>query len=358
MQIISNTNTNTANNTLNITVNEGDTIYDILMADAVMDFFDNEYDSEQIKNSILTINGAEAEAILANIDSINAEEDMVLTIDLYGEVTEEERAAHTAGKAFITCGGGISKEVAIIDGVTTVNDMITPSVAAFCATSVDQLRNRKVYINDSEATTSSVVHNGDTVVLEARKAGDKGCDFSYTVIDADGSRRQVSYNVDEVYSYQDLLDMLREDEIIEEDSAIVKINDVEIPDVLYNAVVTGNAEEDAVVEIDTVFLVPEEEDNDVDEDDGANAPARGTLGQVKVFIQGSCQHKDMNIVSGVTLLSDVVFSDKILNMGAMTRTQAESLIYSINGVQSSVNSVLNAGDEISMEARKAGQKGL
>lgn len=351
MQIISNTNT-ASNNTLNIADTTDMTLFDILSSDSVMEFFDNEYGVEDIAEHILSINGADADAIINNIDSISAEEDMVIVIDLYGEIEEEqEREAHTAGKVSITCGGGLgSKEVAIVDGVTTVNDLLTPSLATFYATTTDNLRNRKVYINDEEATVTSVVRNGDIVVLENRKAGDKGA-MKYTLIDNDG----VEYDIlsDNEVTYKEVLEAGQDEGLYDEFPVITVIDGAEIPDVIYSTVLSGEATDGSIIEVDCAFNIQ----NSVDEEDTAQAPARGTIGQVKVFIQGSSQNKLMNIVSGVTTMSEVVFSDKILNLGALTREQAESLVYSINGVQSPVNAVLNAGDEISMEARRAGDKG-
>ena len=347
MIIESSVNTNTNTNKLVIET-EGKTLRDIFDLEAVNDFFDGVLSDDYIS----TINGADAEAILSNLDSIEADPDMHIVVDLFGEVKEEE-AVNKAGKAYIACGGGLGKkEVAIVDGKTTVSDIITPSVADYFATTPETLKNYKSYINDDPADMSSVLHDGDNVVLESRKAGDKGAEFHYTIVDENGDEKRFTLERDEedMPTFEDVLDEAIERFNLPDITTILAIDDANVDDSLYDIILSGIAYSGAVVTVDVTF---EDEEEEV-----AEAPVKGTVGAVKVFIQGSCQCKPMSIVSGVTTLADVVYSEKILNLGAMTKEQAKELIYMVNGVKATDHTVLNAGDEISMEARKAGSKGL
>ena len=59
----------------------------------------------------------------------------------------------------------------------------------------------------------------------------------------------------------------------------------------------------------------------------------------------------------MTKLRDVVLSARILNMSAMNESQAQTLVYTVNDVESNLDDTLSIGDVIRMSARKAGDKG-
>lgn len=86
-------------------------------------------------------------------------------------------------------------------------------------------------------------------------------------------------------------------------------------------------------------------------------PADDTVGAVTVVLPGGFSTSQVAIRNNVTKLRDVVLSARILNMSAMNESQAQTLVYTVNDVESDLDDTLNIGDVIRMSARKAGDKG-
>lgn len=86
-------------------------------------------------------------------------------------------------------------------------------------------------------------------------------------------------------------------------------------------------------------------------------PADDTVGAVTVVLPGGFSTSQVAIRNNVTKLRDVVLSARILNMSAMNESQAQTLVYTVNDVESSLDDALSIGDVIRMSARKAGDKG-
>lgn len=109
-----------------------------------------------------------------------------------------------------------------------------------------------------------------------------------------------------------------------------------------------------------------EDDSEEDAEDDAEAagdeqvlegPAEDTVGAVTVVLPGGFSTSQVAIRNNVTKLRDVVLSARILNMSAMNESQAQTLVYTVNDVESNLDDTLNIGDVIRMSARKAGDKG-
>lgn len=86
-------------------------------------------------------------------------------------------------------------------------------------------------------------------------------------------------------------------------------------------------------------------------------PAEDTVGAVTVVLPGGFSTSQVAIRNNVTKLRDVVLSARILNMSAMNESQAQTLVYTVNDVESNLDDTLSIGDVIRMSARKAGDKG-
>ena len=76
-----------------------------------------------------------------------------------------------------------------------------------------------------------------------------------------------------------------------------------------------------------------------------------------LVLPGGFSTSQVAIRNNVTKLRDVVLSARILNMSAMNDSQAQTLVYTVNDVESNLDDTLNIGDVIRMSARKAGDKG-
>lgn len=86
-------------------------------------------------------------------------------------------------------------------------------------------------------------------------------------------------------------------------------------------------------------------------------PAEDAVGAVTVVLPGGFSTSQVAIRNNVTKLRDVVLSARILNMSAMNESQAQTLVYTVNDVESNLDDTLSIGDVIRMSARKAGDKG-
>ena len=175
MIIIATANNNENLNNIKISLDNSISLGQLLDRDDVRAFFHNA-SKESILASLVTIDGLDAYAI-TNASSLTVDNTMELQFDIYGRAPE---TAHTAvvsaGFVTITQGGGFnSKRVPIVADTTRAGDVLTQDVANFFATTVDTLHNMRILINNVEAETTAVLHDGDAITLMSRKCGDKGC---------------------------------------------------------------------------------------------------------------------------------------------------------------------------------------
>ena len=442
MIIIATANNNENLNNIKINLDNSISLGQLLDRDDVRAFFHNA-SKESILASLVTIDGLDAYAI-TNASSLTVDNTMELQFDIYGRAPETAHtdAAASAGFVTITQGGGFnSKRVPIVSDTTRAGDVLTQDVANFFATTVDTLHNMRILINDVEAETTAVLHDGDAITLMSRKCGDKGAvsavltithtDGSVTrhavlagsrlkeclsrivpgavVMSIDGTAvpmnfydaivegktvdrdMQVTVNdnkkctvhccanngsdpvdmvVDDGSSVMDLLievqDKFENDEIY-----VVEVDGEQVPEAFADTILTNTLVVDGMrVTFSSLREKPVvhdymnmEDDSEEDDDEYAGdeqvleGPAEDTVGAVTVVLPGGFSTSQVAIRNNVTKLRDVVLSARILNMSAMNESQAQSLVYTVNDVESNLDDTLSIGDVIRMSARKAGDKG-
>lgn len=445
MIIIATANNNENLNNIKINLDNSISLGQLLDRDDVRAFFHNA-SKESILASLVTIDGLDAYAI-TNASSLTVDNTMELQFDIYGRAPETEHtdAAASAGFVTITQGGGFnSKRVPIMSDTTRAGDVLTQDVANFFATTVDTLHNMRILINDVEAETTAVLHDGDAITLMSRKCGDKGaCVPILTITHTDGSVTRhavlagsrlkeclskivpgaVVMSIDGTSVPTNFYDAIVEGKLVDKDMQVTVndnkkctvyccANDGSDPvDMILD---DGSSVMDLLIEVQDKFdndeiyvlevdgdLVPEafadtiltntlvvdgmhvtfsslrakpvvhdymnmEDDSDEEAEDDAEyagdeqvleGPAEDTVGAVTVVLPGGFSTSQVAIRNNVTKLRDVVLSARILNMSAMNESQAQSLVYTVNDVESNLDDTLSIGDVIRMSARKAGDKG-
>ncbi len=441
MIIIATANNNENLNNIKINLDNSISLSQLLDRDDVRAFFHNA-SKESILASLVTIDGLDAYAI-TNASSLTVDNTMELQFDIYGRAPETAHtAAASAGFVTITQGGGFnSKRVPIVSDTTRAGDVLTQDVANFFATTVDTLHNMRILINDVEAETTAVLHDGDAITLMSRKCGDKGaCSVLLAITHTDGSVTRhavlagsrlkeclsrivpgaVVMSIDGTAVPMNFYDAIVEGKTVDKDMQVT-VNDNKKctvhccandgSDPVDMVVDDGSSVMDLLIEVQDKFdndeiyvvdvdgdLVPEafadtiltntlvvdgmnvtfsslrakpvvhgymnmEDDNEEDAEEAAGdeqvleGPAEDTVGAVTVVLPGGFSTSQVAIRNNVTKLRDVVLSARILNMSAMNESQAQTLVYTVNDVESNLDDTLNIGDVIRMSARKAGDKG-
>lgn len=444
MIIIATANNNENLNNIKISLDNSISLSQLLDRDDVRAFFHNA-SKESILASLVAIDGLDAYAI-TNASSLTVDNTMELQFDIYGRAPETTHtAAASAGFVTITQGGGFnSKRVPIVSDTTRAGDVLTQDVANFFATTVDTLHNMRILINDVEAETTAVLHDGDVITLMSRKCGDKGaCVPILTITHTDGSVTRHA-----VLAGSRLKECLSR---IVPDAVVMSIDGTSVPTNFYDAIVEGKLVDkdmqvtvndnkkctvhcyandgsdpvdmilddgssvmDLLIKVQDKFenaeiyvfdvdgeLVPEafadtiltntlvvdgmhvtfsslrempvvhgymnmEDESEEDEEEDSEyagdeqvleGPAEDTVGAVTVVLPGGFSTSQVAIRNNVTKLRDVVLSARILNMSAMNESQAQTLVYTVNDVESNLDDTLSIGDVIRMSARKAGDKG-
>lgn len=441
MIIIATANNNENLNNIKINLDNSISLSQLLDRDDVRAFFHNA-SKESILASLVTIDGLDAYAI-TNASSLTVDNTMELQFDIYGRAPETTHtAAASAGFVTITQGGGFnSKRVPIVSDTTRAGDVLTQDVANFFATTVDTLHNMRILINDVEAETTAVLHDGDAITLMSRKCGDKGaCVPILAITHTDGSVTRhavlagsrlkeclsrivpgaVVMSIDGTAVPMNFYDAIVEGKTVDKDMQVT-VNDNKKctvhccandgSDPVDMVVDDGSSVMDLLIEVQDKFendeiyvvevdgdLVPEafadtiltntlvvdgmnvtfsslrakpvvhdymnmEDDSEEDAEDAAGdeqvleGPAEDTVGAVTVVLPGGFSTSQVAIRNNVTKLRDVVLSARILNMSAMNESQAQTLVYTVNDVESNLDDTLSIGDVIRMSARKAGDKG-
>lgn len=441
MIIIATANNNENLNNIKINLDNSISLSQLLDRDDVRAFFHNA-SKESILASLVTIDGLDAYAI-TNASSLTVDNTMELQFDIYGRAPETAHtAAASAGFVTITQGGGFnSKRVPIVSDTTRAGDVLTQDVANFFATTVDTLHNMRILINDVEAETTAVLHDGDAITLMSRKCGDKGaCSVLLAITHTDGSvtrhavlagsrlkeclsrivpgavvmsidgtavpmnfydaivegktvdrDMQVTVNdnkkctvhccanngsdpvdmvVDDGSSVMDLLIEVQ-DKFDNDEIYVVEVDGEQVPDAFADTILTNTL---VVAGMSVTFsslrakpvahdYMDMEDDSEEDAEEYAGdeqvleGPAEDTVGAVTVVLPGGFSTSQVAIRNNVTKLRDVVLSARILNMSAMNESQAQTLVYTVNDVESNLDDTLSIGDVIRMSARKAGDKG-
>ena len=442
MIIIATANNNENLNNIRINLDNSISLSQLLDRDDVRAFFHNA-SKESILASLVAIDGLDAYAI-TNASSLTVDNTMELQFDIYGRAPETAHTAADASAGFVTItqGGGFnSKRVPIVSDTTRAGDVLTQDVANFFATTVDTLHNMRILINDVEAETTAVLHDGDAITLMSRKCGDKGaCVPILTITHTDGSVTRhavlagsrlkeclsrivpgaVVMSIDGTSVPTNFYDAIVEGKLVDKDMQVT-VNDNKkctvhccandgsdpvdmilddgssVMDLLSEVQDKFDNDEIYVVDVDG-DLVPEafadtiltntlvvdgmhvtfsslrakpvvhgymnmEDDSEEDAEEAAGdeqvleGPAEDTVGAVTVVLPGGFSTSQVAIRNNVTKLRDVVLSARILNMSAMNESQAQTLVYTVNDVESNLDDTLNIGDVIRMSARKAGDKG-
>lgn len=442
MIIIATANNNENLNNIRIDLDNSISLSQLLDRDDVRAFFHNA-SKESILASFVAIDGLDAYAI-TNASSLTVDNTMELQFDIYGRAPETAHTAADASAGFVTItqGGGFnSKRVPIVSDTTRAGDVLTQDVANFFATTVDTLHNMRILINDVEAETTAVLHDGDAITLMSRKCGDKGaCVPILTITHTDGSVTRhavlagsrlkeclskivpgaVVMSIDGTSVPTNFYDAIVEGKLVDKDMQVT-VNDNKkctvhcyandgsdtvdmilddgssVMDLLTKVQDKFDNDEIYVLEVDG-DLVPEafadtiltntlvvngmnvtfsslrakpvvhdymnmEDDSEDDAEEAAGdeqvleGPAEDTVGAVTVVLPGGFSTSQVAIRNNVTKLRDVVLSARILNMSAMNESQAQTLVYTVNDVESNLDDTLSIGDVIRMSARKAGDKG-
>lgn len=440
MIIIATANNNDNLNNIKINLDNSISLSQLLDRDDVRAFF-HYASKESILASLVTIDGLDAYAI-TNASSLTVDNTMELQFDIYGRAPETAHTvAASAGFVTITQGGGFnSKRVPIVSDTTRAGDVLTQDVANFFATTVDTLHNMRILINDVEAETTAVLHDGDAITLMSRKCGDKGaCSALLAITHTDGSVTRhavragsrlkeclsrivpgaVVLSIDGTAVPMNFYDAIVEGKTVDKDMQVTVndnkkctvhccANDGSDPvDMILD---DGSSVMDLLIEVQDKFendeiyvvdvdgdLVPEafadtiltntlvvdgmnvtfsslrakpvvhgymnmEDDSEEDAESECaeqvlEGPAEDTVGAVTVVLPGGFSTSQVAIRNNVTKLRDVVLSARILNMSAMNESQAQTLVYTVNDVESNLDDTLSIGDVIRMSARKAGDKG-
>lgn len=440
MIIIATANNNENLNNIKINLDNSISLGQLLDRDDVRAFFHNA-SKESILASLVTIDGLDAYAI-TNASSLTVDNTMELQFDIYGRAPETAHtAAASAGFVTITQGGGFnSKRVPIVSDTTRAGDVLTQDVANFFATTVDTLHNMRILINDVDAETTAVLHDGDAITLMSRKCGDKGaCSVLLAITHTDGSVTRhavlagsrlkeclsriapgaVVMSIDGTSVPTNFYDAIIEGKLVDKDmqvtvndnkkctvhcyandgsdpvdmilddgssvmdlltkvqdkfeNAEIYVFDVDgdlVPEAFADTILTNTLVVDGMnVTFSSLRAMPVvhdymdmEDDSEEDADDTGDeqvleGPAEDTVGAVTVVLPGGFSTSQVAIRNNVTKLRDVVLSARILNMSAMNESQAQTLVYTVNDVESNLDDTLSIGDVIRMSARKAGDKG-
>lgn len=441
MIIIATANNNENLNNIKINLDNSISLSQLLDRDDVRAFFHNA-SKESILASLVTIDGLDAYAI-TNASSLTVDNTMELQFDIYGRAPETAHtAAASAGFVTITQGGGFnSKRVPIVSDTTRAGDVLTQDVANFFATTVDTLHNMRILINDVEAETTAVLHDGDAITLMSRKCGDKGaCSVLLAITHTDGSVTRhavlagsrlkeclsrivpgaVVLSIDGTAVPMNFYDAIVEgktvdkdmqvtvndnkkctvhccandgsdpvDMILDEGSSVmallievqdkfdndeiyvVEVDGDQVPEAFADTILTNTLVVDGMnVTFSSLRAKPVvhdymnmEDDSEEDAEEYAGdeqvleGPAEDTVGAVTVVLPGGFSTSQVAIRNNVTKLRDVVLSARILNMSAMNESQAQTLVYTVNDVESNLDDTLSIDDVIRMSARKAGDKG-
>lgn len=185
MKIVSIENNNENTNTLTLNVDGMLTVRELLDSPEVLRFAPT-----LAADAILTIDGADTEIFLSQLDSmldLQLTDDSIVEISCFGEV--KAPAAKVQGNVTVELGGeGVKRKMIIMSGETTVSQVLTSKLAAAFGRSHSELLNMQVFVNDAKAEITSVLYDGDSIVLQERKAGSGACDGEHEVlfIDATG----------------------------------------------------------------------------------------------------------------------------------------------------------------------------
>lgn len=363
MKIISLCNENNNENTLTISTDAAITVKELLERQDVKNFFGKESLSS---SDIDTVNNISIE-LISGADTYLLFPDTEITFTLFGRTSMVQQAVK--GTVKVCLGGGLgSKSVLIVSGQSKVSDVLNQAVADAFGTSLGELRNMEVYIasegkeDEVPGTLDSTLMIGDTVVLEPRKAGKHGSRIDITIkSDVNGNDFFATTVGDE--SLREAIEGILVSEGVDPKISINTINGNHVgafAEQLLDAPI-----DDFVVD-GCVTITTSDAFNDLDEEDEAaedDTPICATgvapeTGNITVSLGGGISAVTMAILPGTTKLSEVLHSNKIKNVFAMSDEQIDAMRVYVNDQEVASTSItLNSGDAVVLEPRKAGKHG-
>lgn len=174
MIIISNNNCNENTNSISIDFEGTQNIGTICGMPKVRAFFGESMVGD-IVDGLATVDGLDVD-VVGDVSTLSVDSTSELIFDLFGEA-QVQAATAEAEAAFITVslsGGFNQKRVPIAAGQTRLGDIITADLAHFFAMTVDGIHSMKLTVNDVEVDSTYVLGKDDFVMIQPRKAGDKG----------------------------------------------------------------------------------------------------------------------------------------------------------------------------------------
>lgn len=371
MKVISLNNTNTNTNTLHLTIAEPVTIEMLLKWDTVKTFA-----PEITINNVVSYDGNDLGALAGAVGNLSVTDDTVIEIDVYGEHKPQAVSTPLQGKVeVIKAGGGLSKNVIIMSGVTTVRQTLNDRIANAFGKTRESLHNMEVYVNDVSASLDTVLKDGDVITLGDRKAGDKGCEGRpcLTVIDGSGCTRDYEIDEDSEDTLEEFLSGVLDDTQVEDGIYTISAVDGQafesLNDNFQEHVLMSPALDFEEVTIEESFLpgsvlhtvegAASEDAVMADGVAGAQAvPAEGVITAGPVIVkQSNTEVAKVMVQSGKTTVRDVVMTSKVLNATGMIDTQMARMQFDVNDVRSTLDQVLRAGDTLVITAPACGQKG-
>ena len=410
------------------TIANGTTLeFSVNTTTTLQDFFARE-DVQQIFNMSPT----ELVGLVELYDGINVaaysedlKKDLSVTDTTEIEVAISISEAHASNTAATEAKPGIVsvykamdaiKDIPIVEGVTRVADIFTASMANRFGTTLDNLFNMDILINDEKASTTSVLYDGDEINISSPKAGTNGATDKVLVQLTDDAEHTFcipvvkdtplcrvweaaeaagieiyclakieSFNGEKLSSNPDIYNFsllqLRFTDLMTKvhfTGNVLSLSEAEEEeeDIIGNTTVSyGNAGGDG--DEDPGFLDDDDDDDewmddmcaDEDEDEYEEqdeattedtsvytGPARGVQGNVTV--RYSIAEREFEILNKITTLGSVVFSQRCLNLQGINEEQARGLRYMLNDVAvTDFDTILEIGDAIEVCPMAAGKNG-
>ena len=369
MKIVSIENNNENTNTLTLNINGMITVRELLDSAEALRFA-----PALSASAILTIDGADTEIFLNQLDSmldLQLTDDSIVEITCFGEV--KASAAKVQGSVTVELGGeGVKRKMIIMSGETTVSQVLTSKLAAAFGRSHSELLNMQVFVNDAKAEITSVLYDGDSIVLQERKAGSGACDGEHEVLFIDVTGDEDYMCADSNATLRCFLEHIAP-ELFGGESVVAHVTAINGESVCSGLVYEMALDNLKMGQIDALEFdleFPEDlnyEDAEADADD-EEAPltadgvvaAKAAPGKVYVHLEGTSIESPTDsvtlmIVNNKTTVEEVVFTSKVLNKLAMTSAHMREMNFAVNDVNiHNLDATLQDGDVITIKTPKCG----
>lgn len=344
-----------------VTLNDNATILEALVA-AVNKGFIKVANVEEI----LELNDLDATGFNTELADAQFDDGDVILLDTTGELVNE-------GVQEEQISNDIKVKVAVAGGITSVDITIPTGSTTFQACQAgravlnnmtdNQITSAIKYVNDVEASDSTVLHDGDNVVVAVRCAGVKGSQNYTLKVHVAGTTitKEIRGALLRLSKETLINSMLNEYEnSLEDFDSMVYDNctlslDSSFAKHWLQAPMSDNVELE-LIDHDSAYFndnmtVGAEETDEYEEDGDQNVPHI-----ITVVLPGGLSRIDYDIEEGTTI-RDVVTSMRILAVTGLNQNQAESMRYTVNDVVVQLDDTLDYGDELAMYTREAGVKG-